>query len=155
MLTPLIYDKLAHITQEVAMELQALTSAQRSLIVRTLAPLKPSFIYLFGTAQRGELRPESDIDVAFYHHDPINPLTLLTTKERLAAALSRDVDLVDLREANDVIRAQVVGYGDVLSAEEPEVLCERQMRWLKQYVMLNRERAPIIERVKREGVVYG
>ena len=137
------------------MERQALTSAQRSQIVETLAPLKPSFIYLFGSAQRGELRPESDVDVAFYHHDPIDPMTLLITKERLATALSRDVDLVDLREANDVIRAQVVGYGDVLSAEEPEVLCERQMRWLKQYVMLNRERAPIIERVKREGVVYG
>ena len=137
------------------MELQALTSAQTSLIVKVLAPLKPSFIYLFGSAQRGELRPESDVDVAFYHHDPIDPLTLLLMRERLATALSRDVDLIDLKDANDVIRAQVVGYGDVLSAAEPDVLCERQMRWLKQYAMLNRERAPIIERIKREGAVYG
>jgi len=152
MLAPLIYDKLAYVTQEVAMELQALTSAQRSLIVETLAPLKPSFIYLFGSAQRGELRPESDVDVAFYHHDPIDPMTLLITKERLATALSRDVDLVDLREANDVIRAQVVGYGDVLSAEEPKVLCERQMRWLKQYAMLNRERAPIMSVLSVRGL---
>ncbi len=137
------------------MEPQGLSAAQRALIVTLLAPLQPSFVYLFGSAQRGELRPESDVDVAFYHHEPVDPFTLLSAREALAAALSRDVDLVELRGANDVLRAQVVGRGEVLSAREPQVLYERQMRWLKQYAMLNRERAPIIERIKREGTIYG
>ena len=112
-------------------------------------------MYLFGSAARGELRAESDIDVAFYGLAPADPAQMFRVSEAIADSLNRDVDLVDLHISNDVIRAQVIGTDELLRAADPDVLCERQMRWLKQYAMLNRERRPIIERIKREGRVYG
>ena len=137
------------------MELKSLSDTQRQQIIEILASFKPSFVYLFGSAQRGELRPESDVDLAFYSAEPVDALRLLNTREQLASALSRDVDLIDLSASNDVIRAQVIGYGEPLIVDEPSLLCELQMRWLKQYAMLNHERAPILERIRREGRVYG
>jgi|LauGreDrversion4_2_1035121.scaffolds.fasta_scaffold299144_1 predicted nucleotidyltransferase len=137
------------------MTYQMLSQADRLKIVELLSPICPSFIYLFGSAQRDELRPESDVDIAFYHPQDVDFFVYLSVKESIASALSRDVDLVALKDANDVLRAQVIGYGELLSAREPQVLYERQMRWLKQYAMLNQERAPILERIKREGRIYG
>jgi uncharacterized protein len=134
---------------------QTITEAQKHRIIEITAPLKPSFVYLFGSAARGELRTESDIDIAFYRLDPVSPRLLLDVSESLAAVFHRDVDLVELYSSNDVFRAQVIGTGELLIANHPNILCERQMRWLKQYAMLNRERRPIIERIKREGSVYG
>ena len=134
---------------------QIVTKTQRSIIIELTAPLKPSFVYLFGSAARGELRTESDIDIAFYGLDPVSPSLLLDVSESMASIFHRNIDLVDLYSSNDVFRAQVIGTGELLIANHPSVLCERQMRWLKQYAMLNRERRPIIERIKREGSVYG
>ena len=134
---------------------QTLTPAERAQVIALLAPLKPSFIYLFGSAARGELRAESDVDLAFYSLESAESLTVFKMSESLAAALNRDVDLIDLSVSNDVIRAEVIGTGELLSALDVQVLYERQMRWLKQYAMLNRERRPIIERIKLEGKIYG
>ena len=134
---------------------QTLTPAERAQVIALLAPLKPSFIYLFGSAARGELRAESDVDIAFYSLESVDHLVVFKMSESLAAALNRDVDLIDLSVSNDVIRAEVIGTGELLSAPDVQVLYERQMRWLKQYTMLNRERRPIIERIKREGKIYG
>lgn len=134
---------------------QTLTSAERAQIITLLAPLNPSFVYLFGSAARGELRAESDVDIAFYSLEPVDRLAVFKMSESLAAALNRDVDLIDLSISNDVIRVEVIGTGELLSAPDVQVLYERQMRWLKQYAMLNRERRPIIERIKREGKIYG
>ena len=59
------------------------------------------------------------------------------------------------QDANDVLQAQDMGRGEVLSARESQALYERQTRWLKQHAMLNRERTLIIEPIKREGMIYG
>ena len=93
---------------------QTLTEAQRSIIIELTAPLKPSFVYLFGSAARGELRRESDIDIAFYGLEPVRPRSLLDVSESIASALNREIDLVDLDSSNDVFRAQVIGTGDLL-----------------------------------------
>ena len=76
-------------------------------------------------------------------------------KEKLASQLNRDIDLIDLRQANDVIRAQIVSTGDIIQSLDNQVLHNCQIRWLKQYAMLNDERRPILDRIKLEGKIYG
>ena len=132
-----------------------LSSSQIGIIINTLKEINPCFIYLFGSAQRNELRKDSDIDLAIYGDEEVNPLSLLDLKEKLASQLNRDIDLIDLKQANDVIRAQIVSTGDIIQSLDIKVLHDCQIRWLKQYAMLNDERRPILDRIKIEGKIYG
>ena len=137
------------------MKSSSLTSHDKKQILKILDALSPSFVYLFGSASQNQLRPQSDIDLAFYHPQKIDPFIQLEIREQLASYLHRDVDLIELSQANDVIRAQVIGRGQVLEAQDQNTLHAMQIQWLKQYVMLNRERKPIIDRIQREGQIYG
>jgi len=69
--------------------------------------------YLFGSRARGDARPCSDIDVALYAHDdavPKAPLALL--RERLEESLIPfEVDVVDLADASETLRAAVLREG--------------------------------------------
>ena len=93
--------------------------------------------------------------IAFYTPQKVDLFTQLEVREQLASSLHRDVDLVELSQANDVIRAQIIGTGQVLEARDQNILHSMQVQWLKQYVMLNRERKPVIDRIQKEGQIYG
>ena len=49
---------------------------------------------LFGSVVRGEVRPESDIDILVEFSRPIGLLAFVRLKQRLAELLGRPVDLV-------------------------------------------------------------
>jgi len=67
-------------------------------------------LVLFGSAARGRLRPDSDIDVGWLGLPPPgeSEAALLAALER---PLGRDVHLVDLRLASDLLRIEVVRSG--------------------------------------------
>ena len=135
--------------------MSSLSSLQTSKIISTLKETDPYFIFLFGSAKRKELRKDSDIDLAIYSRNELSSLLVFELKEKLASQLNRDIDLIDLRQANDVIRAQIISTGDIIQSLDKQVLHDCQIRWLKQYAMLNDERRPILDRIKKEGSIYG
>ncbi|KJE27126.1 nucleotidyltransferase domain protein [Geobacillus kaustophilus] len=125
-------------------------------IIQTLRPaLHPFAIYLFGSAAFGALRPDSDIDIAFVSDGkPHDPYELFRLAGELAGKLGRDVDLVDLRQANTVFQAQVVSSGKVIDCGDERKRAEFEMRTLKMYAKLNEERAPVLKRIAESGSVY-
>ncbi|MFB3133554.1 MAG: nucleotidyltransferase domain-containing protein [Rhodothermales bacterium] len=126
-------------------------------IVETLRAAVPGLIaiYLFGSAARGQRRQESDVDVAVLATHPLAPETRWTLQERLADQLHSDVDLVDLRAASTVMRAQVLASDRVLYEADTNVRQRFEMHALSMYADLNETRAAILEDIHQRGQVYG
>lgn len=67
--------------------------------------------FVFGSAARGALRPDSDVDVAVLAARPLAPEARLALMAELSMALRREVDLVDLHDAWGLILRQVLTTG--------------------------------------------
>lgn len=83
-------------------------------------------VYLFGSHASGGAAPESDVDLGFYCSTPIDPVVRYELEQDLAVELFRDVDLVDMAVAGDVVNKEIVEngillFGDPESAERYEL----------------------------------
>lgn len=71
-----------------------------ALIEKAAAALKAAGareVYLFGSSSKGNLRPESDVDIAV---SGLPPEAFFRAMGKASRALGRQVDLVDLDEDN-------------------------------------------------------
>ncbi|MTI58933.1 MAG: nucleotidyltransferase domain-containing protein [Firmicutes bacterium] len=120
-----------------------------------IAKLSPSLIIIFGSVLSANFRKNSDLDIAFLAQREVDPYKLFIITQELASLLSRDVDLVDLSQLSTVFKTQIIGKGEVIYSENKELINIFKLRTLKEYALLNEERAEIIERIEKEGKVYG
>lgn len=112
-------------------------------------------VYLFGSAAAGVETPDSDLDLAVLANRPLAPLERFDVQEAVAAAIGRDVDLVDLRGASTVMQAQVVSTGRVVLDADPGTRARFETVAYSAYALLNEERAGILEDIATRGTVYG
>jgi predicted nucleotidyltransferase len=78
------------------------------------------FAMLFGSAAKGTMRADSDVDVAIYPQDSSLPLaTELALQTELTRLCGRDVDLIRLDRAQTLVCWQVVRYGRLLIEQVP------------------------------------
>ena len=112
-------------------------------------------VYRFGSTADGTVTAGSDIDVALLARTPLAADFRFALQERLAVALGTDIDLVDLAGATPVMAAQVIGHGELIYEADSMARGEFEDRVLGAYARLNEERRDILERVAREGTVYG
>ena len=117
--------------------------------------LKPHTLILFGSSVKGYFREDSDIDVAFISAKEIKSYDLYLLAQALVLEVGREVDLVDFRQASTVFKAQILGLGQVIYTNDPKKLAELQIRTLKEYALLNEERAEILRNISARGSVYG
>jgi uncharacterized protein len=128
--------------------IQELDNLLRVKVVELLKErVKPIIIYVFGSYARGELREDSDIDIAFLSNHSFSSYNVFMLAQKLADILGRDVDLVDLSNSSTVFKAQVVGRGTVIFCEDEERKIEFQMRVFKEYAMLNEDRQVVLEAI--------
>ena len=69
---------------------------------------------LYGSVATGYMRPDSDVDVAVLLDSPMDAGRKMAIISRLEAALSREVDLVDLSALTGTILKQILCKGRVL-----------------------------------------
>ena len=112
-------------------------------------------IYRFGSSAAGGLRPESDLDFALLGPHPLGAVERFDLQERLASALHRDVDLVDLRTASTVMRMQVVSRGLLVFDGDPAERRPFETLVFSSYARLNEERRALLDQIRREGVIHG
>lgn len=112
-------------------------------------------VYRFGSSARGDARPDSDCDVAVLARPGLAPFARFELQERLAAAIGRDVDLVDLSSASPVLAVQAVFHGVLLFESDAATRGAFEDYVLSSYARLNEERRGILERVAAEGSVHG
>lgn len=94
-----------------------------------------SAAFLFGSAARDALRPDSDLDVGVIYADAATSRAaeraLRETLGRLGTAAGRDVHVVELERAGPTLRFQVFRRGRVLFDRDPRRtarLIEKTMR---------------------------
>jgi len=68
-------------------------------------------IYLFGSAFQRGMRPDSDVDLALLGEQPYDSMELRKETLLLEAIFGRAVDLIDLIEADPVLRAEAMLKG--------------------------------------------
>ncbi|MDO0825352.1 type VII toxin-antitoxin system MntA family adenylyltransferase antitoxin [Desulfosporosinus nitroreducens] len=117
--------------------------------------LKPHTLILFGSSVKGYFRKDSDIDVAFINAKEVKSYDLYLLAQALVIEVGREVDLVDLKQASTVFKAQILGSGQVIYSNDPTKLADFQIRTLKEYALLNEERAEILRNISVRGRVYG
>lgn len=120
-----------------------------------ITKLSPSLIFVFGSAVSDGFREESDLDIAILKQEEVDSYELYLIAQKLASLLSRDIDLVDLSQISTVFKAQIVTKGEVIFAQSKELEDNFKLKVLKEYALLNEERAPIVERIEKEGQIYG
>ena len=112
-------------------------------------------IYLFGSAAAGEMRADSDIDLAVLLDTPVPAAQLWSLAQKLAVSVGHDVDLIDLQSASTVMRAQVISKGKRLYCAN-ELLCSNfEDRVYADYARLNEERRYILDDIRERGRIYG
>lgn len=117
--------------------------------------LAPYLIILFGSAVKGYMREDSDVDIAFLSDKELNSYEVFLIAQGLADLLGRDVDLVDLKKASTVFQVQVISTGKVIFCSDKTKRMVFEMTALKKYARLNEERECILEKIKERGSIYG
>jgi uncharacterized protein len=128
-----------------------------SSLIAYIQKAVPSLIvlYRFGSAERGAVRPDSDIDLAIFSREALPELRRFELAQDLAIQLHRDVDLVDLRSASTVMRMQIISTGTCLTSVDEQARREFEMYTYSGYARLNEERRDILKRISASGLVYG
>lgn len=102
-------------------------------------------VYLYGSTARGELRKDSDVDLAFLGTSSPSSMDVLHVAGELMGCVHREVDLVDLRTAPTVLRAQVVAKGRRIHTGDAVLADTFEMYALSDYATLEEERKPVVE----------
>jgi len=113
------------------------------------------FAYVFGSVLTAAFAEESDVDVAVDFGAPLAPARRMALLASLAAALGRDVDLVDLRRADPVIKMQVLRYGRPLLVNDQPACNAFAMTTISEYLDFKLDRAPVEAMIARTRAVPG
>jgi predicted nucleotidyltransferase len=113
------------------------------------------FAYVFGSILTAAFGDESDVDVAVDFGKPLAPAERLELAATLAAAAGRDVDLVDLRTADPVIKMQVLRNGRPLLVNDRLASSAFAMSALSEYFDLKLDRAPVEAMIARSRALPG
>lgn len=125
-----------------------------SLIESHIGPVQA--LYVFGTAARGEERPDSDIDLAVLPRQPLTDLQRWELAQELALVLGKDVDLIDLRTASTVLRSEILHSSHKLYQQADGAAVEAFEDFIvSDYARLNEERAGILADIAARGNIHG
>ncbi len=122
-----------------------LSEERKKLIVEYLTEhLKCETIILFGSATRGALREDSDIDISYLSDQQNSHYERFMIAQGLAMLLKMDVDLINFDLASSVFKVQILSNYEILYDQNSVRKDYAFMRALKEYALLNEERAVIL-----------
>ena len=111
-------------------------------------------IYVFGSFASGEEWPGSDLDLAVLLPPERRIENRLQVMADVSAKAHRDVDLVDLRRAGDVLRREVLGAGRTLHVSAPDQVLAWEAAAMSRYARHREEIRDILEDFRKSGVGY-
>ncbi len=118
---------------------------QQSIVAFLRQQCAADTIILLGSAARSQMRPDSDVDIAYLSGTALSVYQRFMLAQELADELGRDVDLIDFREASTVFQLQIASTGKMIYEEQP---LPRQLAWMRaytEYALLNDRRQPVIQ----------
>ena len=119
------------------------------------AKLDTEFIILFGSFAKGNAHDDSDIDLAYFSNTPLSSYDRFLLAGELATIAGREVDLIDLKQADTVLTIQIFSEGLPIYIKNDNEYTRQKMRAYSMYATLSEQRAPIINAIKERGSVFG
>ena len=112
------------------------------------------YIYVFGSFVDATTHPDSDIDLAFYSSTKTGDIRVWETEQEIASLYNKDVDLVDLSKAGDVLKMEVVSKGNVLYSASENDRRFFESRVVEDFMDYKEWVRPIEEEIVKSGSVY-
>jgi predicted nucleotidyltransferase len=108
-------------------------------------------LIIFGSYAKGQANNNSDIDLAYLSSHDINPADKWGICQSLARELNIDVDLVDLKHANDVLSFQIISQGIIIYQKNNDSIeIEKYLdNVYSRYMQLNQDRKEILDNYAR------
>ena len=125
------------------------------LVDKIKQKLDPAFILLFGSFAKGTTHTESDIDLAYFSDKQLSSYERFILASELAEFVSREVDLVDIKDIDTVFTMQIFEQGIPIYIQDENEFIRQKIRAYRMYATLCEQRAPIIDAIKERGSVYG
>ncbi len=110
--------------------------------------------YVYGSFARGDEWPDSDLDLAVLLPAEQRIEDILAVVQRLSTSIGRDVDLVDLRNAGDVLRRVVLSDGKTLFASNRAAVLAWEASAISSYARHREEIKDILRQFERTGTGY-
>lgn len=116
----------------------------------------PFFIILFGSYAKKMQNSESDIDIAIFAKNKTKK-DIFMMKQKLERIAMRDVDLVNLADENlsNTLKYEVLMTGIVLHCLNLYQFEMYKLDEIREYFDFNESRKVILDRIKKEGTIYG
>jgi predicted nucleotidyltransferase len=111
-------------------------------------------IYVYGSFARGDHSPRSDIDLALLLPPGEKIADLLSIVSDVSTRADREVDLVDLRKVNDVLRREVLAEGQTLYVAEPDRVLEWEGTAMSRYQRYREEVSDLLKEFQKTGIGY-
>ena len=121
-----------------------ITEKQGLQLIEALEAFKPAVIYLFGSFGTPSQHQESDIDIAFLPTLATDPVECFRIAGQLSERFGRQVDLVNLTQANTVFAKEVLRTGTPIASISPALQQQFEMLTLADYARLNEERQAVL-----------
>ena len=112
-------------------------------------------IVLFGSYARNDQREDSDIDLAIRVDREIDSKELFNIKIELEEILEKDVDLIDLKNAQDGIRYEILVNGITIYVKDELRFELYKLDMYREYLELNESKKIIIDNIKKGEKIYG
>lgn len=108
-------------------------------------------IYLFGSQADGQLHDDSDYDIAFLTKAPrkFDAVYLFDLANKLATALSTEVDLVDVYAVSLDLRFEIVTKGKRIYCKDKTACDTFDMISISMYQRFEEERRSVVEAYKK------
>lgn len=100
--------------------------------------------WLFGSAARDRMQPDSDIDVALALPFKPTPMQVWQWQTALAQALGFDVDVLDFHSLDTLMQVQILSTGRLLFGHDSPLLWDRVGRTYTDYQHLQDSRAGMV-----------
>lgn len=115
-------------------------------------------IYLFGSAIEGQLRTDSDVDIALLlpplTAKKLNNLSMSPLHLELTNYFQREVDLINLRQVATVFQYVIINTGKIYYCNDVATCGTFEMLVWSFYQKLNEERAEILDAFFKTGKAY-
>lgn len=117
--------------------------------------VNPVFIIVFGSYAKNSTHKNSDIDIAYYSEDQtLSTYEIFQLAQELADILKIEVDLINIRTASTVFKAQIYTTGTIIYSTNDILIKNLQMTALSMYAKLNEERENILKKIGESGTIY-
>jgi predicted nucleotidyltransferase len=111
-------------------------------------------IYLFGSVLTPAFNDNSDVDCAIYCDELDFAKSYYNTKTEIEFMIKRDLDFVNLKEADPTFATEIITTGKLLYAEDEDFKDRYEMNVLAEYLTLEEDRAIVMENIYNTGRVF-